>query len=144
MLSCRPDATVTKRLAAMRFRTVVLVPILAWLMFGCAASGASDGIDSHGGSSMTSQPSTTADPIVEPVRADAATRAGVDRSAVEIVQAAAVEWSDGSLGCPEPGMLYTQAIVSGWHVVVRAGGRDFDYRVTGPGQFRLCEHPSQE
>jgi hypothetical protein len=27
----------------------------------------------------------------------------------EVVSAKAVTWSDGSLGCPEPGKLYTQA-----------------------------------
>jgi hypothetical protein len=57
-----------------------------------------------------------------------------------VIEAAAVEWSDGSWGCPEPGMTYTQAIVNGWQVVVEAAGQTLDYRATGPGSFRLCEN----
>lgn len=122
---------------------VALVLALAGVVLGCssAGSGSNDGGRSPGGSPVT-EPGSSLDVIVEPVRADVATRAGVDPTAVEVVTAEAVEWSDGSLGCPQPGMVYTQAIVSGWRVVVRAGGRDFDYRVTGPGQFRLCDRPS--
>ena len=71
--------------------------------------------------------------------ADAAERTGVDVDDIEVVQAEAVTWSDGSLGCPEPGMFYTQALVDGYHVIVDAGGEELDFRVTGNGGFVLCE-----
>ena len=48
-----------------------------------------------------------------------------------------VTWPDGSLGCPEPGMMYTQALVEGYRVVIRAGERTYDFRGTGT-TFRLC------
>jgi hypothetical protein len=81
------------------------------------------------------------DGVLAPVVADAATRAGSDTSAVSVVSAEPADWSDGSLGCPEPGVLYTQALVSGWRIVVRVGDQEVDYRVTGPGAFRICERP---
>ncbi|HUP54702.1 MAG TPA: hypothetical protein VM408_04275 [Methylomirabilota bacterium] len=87
-----------------------------------------------GGSSL---PTSVTDPIV----ADAAARLGVDPSAVTIVDGHAETWSDGSLGCPEPGMMYTQALVEGYQVVVEANGTLLDYRGGGSGQFRLCEAP---
>jgi hypothetical protein len=37
-----------------------------------------------------------------------------------VVQAEAVTWPDGALGCPEPGIVYTQALVPGYWVVVEA------------------------
>ena len=43
----------------------------------------------------------------------------VDQLTIE--RAEAVTWNDGSLGCPEPGMMYTQALVDGYWVVIRAG-----------------------
>ena len=70
--------------------------------------------------------------------ADAAGRAGVDPSAVSVVSAEARTWSDGSLGCPQPGMYYTQALVDGYQVIVMAGGKEYDYRTARDG-FRLCE-----
>jgi hypothetical protein len=77
--------------------------------------------------------------ILASVVADAAERAGVEPEDVEVVQAMAVTWSDGSLDCPEPGMLYTQALVDGYHVILAADADEFDYRVTSQGGFRLCE-----
>ena len=71
--------------------------------------------------------------------ADAADRTGVDPDAIEAVQAVAVTWNDGSLGCPEPGMTYTMALVDGYHVILDAEGEQLDYRVATQGGFRLCE-----
>jgi hypothetical protein len=70
---------------------------------------------------------------------DAAERTATEPDAVEVVQAAAVTWNDGSLGCPEPGMLYTQALVDGYHVILEAGDEQLDYRVSAAGGFRICE-----
>ena len=61
----------------------------------------------------------------------------VDQLTIE--RAEAVTWNDGSLGCPEPGMMYTQALVDGYWVVIRASpDSTYDFRVTGTG-FRLCD-----
>jgi len=77
--------------------------------------------------------------IMADLVADAAERTGEESDAIEVVQAAAVTWTDGSLDCPEPGMLYTQALVDGYHVILRGGDEELDYRVTAGGGFRLCE-----
>ena len=87
-----------------------------------------------GGSSL---PASITDPIV----ADAATSLGVEPSAVTIVEAKTESFSDGSLGCPEPGMMYTQAIVDGYQVIVEANGTQLDYRGSAPGKFRICKNP---
>ncbi len=80
-------------------------------------------------------------PIIEPIVLDAATRLGVDPSEVTIVDAHAETWPDGSLGCPQPGMMYTQALVEGYQVIVEANGTQLDYRGGGQGGFKLCENP---
>jgi hypothetical protein len=36
-------------------------------------------------------------------------------------------WQDAALGCPEPGMNYAQAEVSGWVLTLRHGTRDYTY-----------------
>ncbi|MCM3697472.1 hypothetical protein [Microbacterium oleivorans] len=56
-----------------------------------------------------------------------------------LVSSERVEFSDGSLGCPAPGMSYTQAVVDGYRVIVRADGRTFDYRFGTGDEPRLCE-----
>jgi hypothetical protein len=77
--------------------------------------------------------------VMADVIADAVDRTGVEPEAIEVVQAAAVTWNDGSLGCPEPDMSYTMALVDGYHVILSAGDEDLDYRVAAQGGFRLCE-----
>ncbi len=56
---------------------------------------------------------------------------------VTIVSTRAQEFSDSSLGCPEPGMSYLQALTSGHQVIVEADGRRFDIRVSG-GHGKIC------
>lgn len=82
--------------------------------------------------------------LLETIIDDAAGRAGVSPAEVEVVQARAVVWSDASLGCPQPGMFYTQALVSGYHVILSAGGQTFDYRVGSNNYFTLCTNPPAE
>lgn len=70
---------------------------------------------------------------------DAIDRTGVPASEIEIARAEETTWPDGALGCPEPGQVYTQALVDGFQVVVEAAGERLDYRATANGSFRLCE-----
>jgi hypothetical protein len=70
--------------------------------------------------------------------ADASRRSGVAQQDLVIVKSLRVTWRDGSLGCPEPGMSYTQALAPGWQLVIRAAGQDLDYRCADRGRFMLC------
>lgn len=77
--------------------------------------------------------------ILDPIVADAATRAGVDPADVTVVSAEPRTWGDSSLGCPRPGMYYTQVQVDGYQVIVSAGGAEYDYRAGSGGRFLVCE-----
>jgi len=77
--------------------------------------------------------------ILQAISQDAATVTATDVSDVELVMTKAITWNDGSLGCPEPGMMYTQALVDGFQVVVRAADQELDYRVGRNGAFMICE-----
>ncbi len=81
------------------------------------------------------------DEFLTPVIEDAATLAGVDPADVTVVTAQEVVWPDGSLGCAEPGVVYTQAQIQGYWVVVEVNGVGFDYRLNDGGAFRLCTNP---
>jgi hypothetical protein len=129
---------------------LLLMPMVVMVTLACSAesgTGASPGptgIPSDGTSNGSLPPGDGGErppaDVLDPVIADAAERTGIDPSQVTIVSATAVAWSDGSLGCPQPGMNYTQALVSGFQIIVRAGEQQLDYRVSGPGRFRLCQN----
>jgi hypothetical protein len=73
------------------------------------------------------------------VLAHAAGIVGKDASALTVTRAEFVEWPDGSLGCPEPGMLYPQVITPGYRVEVTHPGGTLDFRLTEEGALRVCE-----
>ena len=71
----------------------------------------------------------------------AAEEAGVAIDEVHVVTAEQVTWSDGSLGCPEPGMGYTQALVDGFRVVLEIGGDELNFHAAQGGEFVFCDDP---
>jgi hypothetical protein len=81
-------------------------------------------------------------PIVEPAKADLARRLGIDGGEINVVATETVTWPDGSLGCPEPGFSYTQAVVDGSKVLLEHGGRVYFYHAGADDQPFLC--PSDE
>lgn len=79
--------------------------------------------------------------LLDEIMADLETRTGAPRSEFVVKRAEAVQWNDGSLGCPQPGQVYTQAIVPGYRVVIEHKGSDYDYHAAERGYFVLCENP---
>ena len=72
-------------------------------------------------------------------RDDAARRALVQPAAVTVVSASEKQWPDGSMGCPQPGMMYTQMVIPGYRVVLSAAGQNYAYHSDLRGKFILCE-----
>lgn len=77
------------------------------------------------------------------IKADLATRQKARVDDIEVLRAQAVVWRDGSLGCPEPGLMYTQALVDGYWVVLGLHGKEWDYRAGDRTHFLLCERKSK-
>lgn len=73
------------------------------------------------------------------VIADAAVRTGFDATDILVLRDQSIVFNDGSLGCPEPDVMYTQALVPGYWIVLKAGEETLDYRAAERGEFRLCE-----
>ena len=106
-----------------------------------SATGSSGPIGSAASPSGTTGGAALPAAIIEPIVADAAAGLGVEPSAVKVISAEARTYGDGSLGCPRPGEMYTQAVVDGYQVIVEVNGTQLDYRGSGPGRFRICENP---
>ena len=81
---------------------------------------------------------TSLESVTEAALVDAEKLTGVRRNLLEVLSAESVTWSDGSLGCPMPGMMYTQALVPGYRVRIQAGGKELDYHAGRFGAPVLC------
>jgi hypothetical protein len=73
---------------------------------------------------------------------DLAKETGVDPNEIDVVAHDPVTWRDGSLGCPEPGMMYTQALVEGYRIVLRVSGQQVSYHGQGGRPPFRCDNPN--
>jgi len=87
-------------------------------------------------------PATEADQSAEFVAlaiADLATRLGMNPSQIEVESVTQQTWPDGSLGCPQPDMRYTQSPADGLLIELLAGGQTYAYHSGGTRLPFLCE-----
>jgi hypothetical protein len=116
--------------------------LLATAFAGCASPAG------HSEDRVVNDPPRTASPPAAAVAvpaetldlalADAMKRTAQPREAIVVVTAEQVTWSDGSLGCPQPGMAYTQALVPGYRIVLRVGGQTLNYHAAMRGPPAYC------
>lgn len=78
------------------------------------------------------------DEIVAAAITDLGSRAVTGSRPVEVVSAGPFTFSDGSLGCPRPGMAYTQALVDGHRVILARGDRLYPYNAGRDHTPQLC------
>lgn len=70
--------------------------------------------------------------------AQLASDVNVPESQVRIVSVEWTEWSDSSLGCPEPGRTYLTVITPGYRVILEAGGRRHEYHTNEKSMVIRC------
>ena len=102
------------------------------------------------GPTASTSPSTGAGTLPDDLRtrpevaaaiADTASRANVDPDEVLIAAWSPVTWNDGSLGCPQKGMAYTQVLVDGELLMLRVDQALFQYHSGRGGPFTYCANP---
>lgn len=83
-----------------------------------------------------------AQPVADAAVADLESRTGSGDEPVRVILARRETFPDGAIGCPQPGMSYTQALVEGYRVVLGRGDREWLYTAGPDGVPHLC--PSGE
>jgi hypothetical protein len=106
------------------------------------------GAESPGGSSMKQQPQPEpADPasqaLVAKARADLQRRLSVPPAEIVLIEFKAVVWPDSGLGCPRPGMVYTQVQRDGVLIRFIVQGRAYEYHGGAGRDPFLCENPAR-
>jgi hypothetical protein len=121
-------------------RRLTLALGLAVTLVACGGSGDGNGPAVPSGAVEASLVSLdTLTDEIEAAIADAAVRFGVTEPEVAIAGALHVVWSDGALGCPEDGVMYTQALVDGYLLTVEVAGRRVAYHGEDGEMPFLCE-----
>jgi hypothetical protein len=83
-------------------------------------------------------PDEAAEPV-QAAQADLAERLGIEKGEIKVLSVEAVEWRDGSLGCPQPGMAYDMVITPGFRVVLEVEGNRYAYHTDTTRRVVLCQ-----
>jgi hypothetical protein len=75
---------------------------------------------------------------VDAALADASNHLGVSREALRVDQVEPRDWPDSSLGCPQPGQLYSQVVTPGFLVIVASGSHRLEYHTDTRSRVTLC------
>lgn len=128
-------------------RTALAAAACSLALAGCADESAPPIPEESG---VNETPSDTGSPApgagsadVRRSVADLARTLDVDPSEVEVVAVEEVTWRDGSRGCAQPGMTYTQALIDGSRITLRAGARTYEYHSGGTRPPARCEKPTE-
>lgn len=82
-------------------------------------------------------------PLIAKAVADLADRLGVAQTDIIVVSFESVTWPNGAMGCPQPGMQYTQVMTDGAKSVLEYGGITYSYHSGGVRDPFLCETPEK-
>lgn len=75
---------------------------------------------------------------VEIAREAQAERSDIPAGEIETVRAQTVTWADGAMGCPQEDMMYTQALVEGYYILLRADGEEAAFHAGRDGKPFHC------
>ena len=80
------------------------------------------------------------DPVVQAM-IDLSQRIDVPMDDIVLVSLLEVTWRDGSLGCPEADVAYTQALVPGQQMILQVNGEEYYYHRGKDSVFTYCGDP---
>ena len=130
----------------MTTRTLALAStaLLAVLLGGCGDNATTADDEPAEDTMSSTSPVPGADtPAARTAVTALASKLGLDEDEVVVRRVEAVTWSDGSLGCAEKGMAYTQALVDGHRVVLEASGETYELHDGGGREPFHCEDPTE-
>ncbi|MEM7031707.1 MAG: hypothetical protein AAF629_19285 [Chloroflexota bacterium] len=76
---------------------------------------------------------------IDQAKADVVARLNILHDQVVLIKAELATWRDGSLGCPKPGMMYTQALVDGYRIELQVDKKIYHYHGKVGHKPFLCE-----
>jgi hypothetical protein len=79
--------------------------------------------------------------LVTQAKEDLAHELSIPLSAISLLKFKEVVWPDSSLGCPRPGLAYTQVLQPGFLIRLSARGRSYEFHAGARGAPFLCSEP---
>ena len=77
--------------------------------------------------------------VIEKAKEDLVQRLSISVAEINLIEITEVEWSDSSLGCPQPGMEYLQVITPGYLIRLEANETQYEYHSNKDTYVVFCE-----
>jgi hypothetical protein len=75
---------------------------------------------------------------------DLAQQLSIPMTQINLIQAISATWPDSSLGCPQPGMAYSQVLTPGYLIQLQADNRVYEYHTDADQLVVFCEENTIE
>ncbi len=83
-------------------------------------------------------------PQVNIAKEDLAARLNIAKDSIEVIKVELVTWPNGALGCPQPGMAYTQVMQDGLLIQLSVDSVTYNYHSGGARDPFLCQPAPSE
>lgn len=87
-------------------------------------------------------PSSELEKLIEIARENLSQRLSISVSEINLIDAQEVVWSDSSLGCPDPSLMYMQVLIPGYLIRLQALGLEFEFHTNKTNAVIYCSNPS--
>jgi len=79
--------------------------------------------------------------LIDKTREDLALRLSITMTEISLAKAEEVVWSNASLGCPQPGMVYAEVMTPGYLILLEANDTVYEYHASRGTEVIYCENP---
>jgi hypothetical protein len=90
--------------------------------------------------SSSQTPAARPENLIVKASEDLAQRLSISFTQIKVIEVTSLEWSDSSLGCPQPDMFYLQVITPGYRIVLEANGTQYEYHSNREAYVVYCEN----
>ena len=80
--------------------------------------------------------------LIGTAKQDLAGRLSIPVNEIILLDAKDVIWSNSSLGCPQPGMVYADILTPGYLILLNVNNKDYEYHAGKSSDVFLCENPT--
>ena len=87
-------------------------------------------------------PTPTLQGLTEKAKEDLTKRLNIATTQITLMEAKSVIWSNSSLGCPQPGMMYAEVLTPGYLIILSVSAKNYEYHTGKGSDIFLCENPT--
>jgi hypothetical protein len=77
-------------------------------------------------------------PLTEQSKLDLQRRLGIPADKIELGIVKPFTWGDTSFGCPQAGVEYPMAIISGYIIILHVAGQSYEYHTDRTDRIVFC------